>query len=249
MTTDDGYILSLWHVWKSGCELTEHPVFLQHGLIDEGGTWFYNPGNKSLGLLLADECHDVWVGNSRGTVNSYRHVDPAMSEDSSAYWDFSFDEIGRYDLPANIGFVRDHTKKDKVIYIGHSQGSIQFWIQNCLNDTFAKNIKAFGALSPILYAGNQTSWFIDVQHKYQIWDFLYEHALTYFYFREGRNAFSNVVNALSPRLIQLFPRATWAIVGSLVGYNKEVKIDWSRFPVVSKNDVGGTGMTNMMHWV
>lgn len=55
VTTDDGYILSLWHVWKPGCdELTEHPVFLQHGLIDEGGTWFYNPGNRSLGLLLAD---------------------------------------------------------------------------------------------------------------------------------------------------------------------------------------------------
>lgn len=43
-----------------------------------------------------------------------------MTEDSSAYWDFSFDEIGRYDLPANIAFVREYTKKDKVIYIGHS---------------------------------------------------------------------------------------------------------------------------------
>lgn len=99
-------------------------MFLQHGLVDLAGTWFYNPGTRSLGLLLADECHDVWAGNNRGTVNSFRHTDPTITDDTAAYWDFSFDEMGRYDLPANVDFVRNHTNKEKVIYIGHSQGSI-----------------------------------------------------------------------------------------------------------------------------
>lgn len=138
-------------------------MFLQHGLMDLGGTWFYNPGNRSLGPLLADHCHDVWVGNSRGTINSFRHADPNIDDNSPEYWNFSFTEMGKYDLPANIAKVKELTGKDKVIYLGHSQGSIQFWIQNCLNDTFARdNIKAMAALSPIMFIGNQSSFFIDV---------------------------------------------------------------------------------------
>lgn len=47
----------------------------------------------------------------------------------------------------------------------------------------------------------------------------------------------------------IFPKTTWAIVGSLIGYNDHANIDWNRFPVVVKNDVGGSGMTNIMHWI
>ena len=170
--------------------------------------------------MLADACHDVWVGDNRGTVNSYRHTNPEINENTAAYWNFTFDEIGRFDTLANIEFVRSRSNNQKVIYIGHSQGTIQFFIQNCLNSSFAQNIKAFGALSPILYAGNSNSMFIDIQERYHVWDWLDRHFLTYFYLREGRNMLTNAIKAISPILIQIFPRVTWAIVCSYVGYNK-----------------------------
>ena len=99
-----------------------------HGLLDLGGTWFFNEGTKALGPLLAANCNDLWVGNNRGTVNSYRYVNDTLTDNDAKYWDFSFDEMGMYDLPAFVDFVLEHTQKEKLIYIGHSQGTTQFWI-------------------------------------------------------------------------------------------------------------------------
>jgi hypothetical protein len=76
--TEDGYINTIWHVWNPNCtheNLTSRlPVFFQHGLIDIGGTWFFNEQNKSGAYILARECRDIWVGNNRGTANSYLHT-------------------------------------------------------------------------------------------------------------------------------------------------------------------------------
>ena len=43
VTTEDGFILDLWHVYNPNCsKLWKEPVFFQHGLIDKAGTWFFN---------------------------------------------------------------------------------------------------------------------------------------------------------------------------------------------------------------
>ena len=48
ITTEDGYILSLWHVWNPlKIDNNSTPVFMQHGLIDIAGTWFFNEPLKS----------------------------------------------------------------------------------------------------------------------------------------------------------------------------------------------------------
>uniref|UniRef100_A0ACD6AFY0 Uncharacterized protein n=1 Tax=Avena sativa TaxID=4498 RepID=A0ACD6AFY0_AVESA len=41
-----------------------------------------------------------------------------------AYWDWSWDEIAAYDLPAVLQFVYDYTGGQKVHYIGHSLGTL-----------------------------------------------------------------------------------------------------------------------------
>ena len=43
------------------------------------------------------------------------------------FWNYSFDEIQRYDLTANVEYVKKTTKSEKVFYIGHSQGTLQFF--------------------------------------------------------------------------------------------------------------------------
>jgi predicted alpha/beta hydrolase len=45
---------------------------------------------------LANQGYDVWVGNSRGNAYS----SPLINTKIKAFWDFSFDEMAKYDLPA-----------------------------------------------------------------------------------------------------------------------------------------------------
>jgi len=43
-----------------------------------------------------------------------------MTYDDQEFWNFSFHEMGVYDLPANIDFVIEKTGVDKIDYVGHS---------------------------------------------------------------------------------------------------------------------------------
>ena len=43
------------------------------------------------------------------------------------FWQFSWDQMGLYDLPTMLQYVRDLTGK-QIIYIGHSMGTTAFWV-------------------------------------------------------------------------------------------------------------------------
>jgi lysosomal acid lipase/cholesteryl ester hydrolase len=60
---------------------------------------------------------DVWVGNNRGNIYSRGHLSKTAEGD---FFDYSFWELGKYDLPAMIDRIRKETKLDKIAYIGHS---------------------------------------------------------------------------------------------------------------------------------
>ena len=40
----------------------------------------------------------------------------------------SFDEIGAIDVPAQLRYILRLNNQDKLSYIGHSQGTMSFWI-------------------------------------------------------------------------------------------------------------------------
>lgn len=109
-TTEDGYILTLYRVpgRKSQNGVGDKlPIYMQHGLIDDGGTWFFNNETLSLALTLVDMGYDVWVTNSRGTVYSNEHVN--LTVDDEAYWNFTVNEMGQYDVPGNLNYILAHT--------------------------------------------------------------------------------------------------------------------------------------------
>jgi esterase/lipase superfamily enzyme len=39
------------------------------------------------------------------------------------FWDFSWEEVGKYDAPAVIDYILKLTKYEKVAYIAHSMGN------------------------------------------------------------------------------------------------------------------------------
>lgn len=76
---------------------------MQHGLIDDGGTWFFNDQTLDLSLELVDRGYDVWITNSRGTCYSNQHV--TYTTKDKEFWDFTFHEMGKYDVPANLNYI------------------------------------------------------------------------------------------------------------------------------------------------
>ena len=68
----------------------------------------------------------MWLGNNRGSLYSRKHISlkpDEIDEDAKKYFDYSFYELAKYDLPATIDFVLNYTKKETISYMGHSQGT------------------------------------------------------------------------------------------------------------------------------
>ena len=60
-------------------------------------------------FILADEGYDIWMGNNRGTEYSQRNTNKNMTIDSKEFWAWSWAEMGIYDDPANIEFIKQKT--------------------------------------------------------------------------------------------------------------------------------------------
>jgi hypothetical protein len=118
VATKDGHILRMHRVYKPNSEMK--PVILQHGLFQCSGIFMMNE-KDSLAFYLAEKGFDVWCGNNRGIFEGHTH----LGYDDDQYWDWSIDELGKYDFPAFIHYVRNFTGVEKVSYIGHSQGNAQ----------------------------------------------------------------------------------------------------------------------------
>ncbi|XP_033003948.1 lipase member M-like [Lacerta agilis] len=114
--TKDGYYLSLNRI-PGG---SKSSVLLLHCLTMEGSVWVTNLPHQSLGFILADAGYDVWIGNNRGNSWSRRHQNLSIEEE--AFWDFSFHEMGTYDLPAMVDFILQKTGQKNIYYVCHSQG-------------------------------------------------------------------------------------------------------------------------------
>ena len=59
-------------------------------------------GAKSSAFRAAQAGYDVWLGNNRGSKYSLGHIKSADYYKHESYWEFSFPEMGKYDLPAQI---------------------------------------------------------------------------------------------------------------------------------------------------
>ncbi|KAJ7333608.1 hypothetical protein OS493_017151 [Desmophyllum pertusum] len=157
--TDDGYIITIQRI-PHGRQISyssdPKPVFLvQHGLLASSSNWVANLPNESFGFILADKGFDVWLGNVRGNTYGLHHVN--LSVDSDAFWDFSWDEMAKHELPTMVNFILKKTGQPSLYYAGHSQGSLMAFAELSRNQDLAKKIKAVFALGPVAYLGHMKS--------------------------------------------------------------------------------------------
>lgn len=164
VTTDDGYILEMHRIPTSPntSELVvRRPVLLMHGLLDSSSTWVLMGPMNSLAYLLADLGYDVWMGNARGNRYSRNHTTrkpDGNRRERQLFWQFSWHEIGIYDLPAMIDYVLTMNNDfEKIHYIGHSQGTTAFFVMASQRPEYNDKILLMNALAPVAYMTNLRS--------------------------------------------------------------------------------------------
>ncbi|KAG5876081.1 hypothetical protein JTB14_028854 [Gonioctena quinquepunctata] len=151
VTTSDGYILCLHRIPHgiSGVK-NDKVAYLQHGILVSSADWVLSGKHRALAYLLADEGYDVWMGNVRGNYYSRNHTKLNPDKDS-AFWQFSWHEIGVIDLPCIIDYILNQTEVDGVYYCGHSQGTTVFYVMASMKSEYNKKIKIQVSLSPIAF--------------------------------------------------------------------------------------------------
>lgn len=148
--TKDGYILTMYRIPSNGSQ-----VFLMHGLLCSADDWV-TPGPESgIAYLLANQGYDVWLGNARGNKHSRKHE--KLSPEAPEFWNFSWDEIGRYDLPAMIDYVLNTTGRTQLKYIGHSQGTTAFFVMCSERPEYNEKISLMVALSAVAWMSHLKS--------------------------------------------------------------------------------------------
>lgn len=82
------------------------------------------------------------MGNARGNKNSRHHVslNPDDNKEKQEFFNFSWEEIALYDLSAMIDYTLASTNKEKLHYIGHSQGGTAFLVLISMKPEYNKRI-------------------------------------------------------------------------------------------------------------
>lgn len=154
-----------------------------------------------------------------------------------------------YDLPANIDFVLKKSGKNQTVYVGHSQGTEQFWLSNILREDVGPKIAAMAAFAPVMSVAHANSPAVNLCIKMGFDKFLkkyFDHILV---LRPGSSLLNDIILEIAPRFIQLMPRTVWMFVQTIVGIDVTSHMNPARMAMMAKNDVGGTSIINLLHWL
>ncbi|CAL7949363.1 unnamed protein product [Xylocopa violacea] len=156
--TDDGYILEIHRLpyGRANCNRNlanaKWPILIQHGLAGSSADWVLLGPKRGLAYILANAGYDVWLGNNRGNIYSRNHR--SMLPTDRHFWNFSYHELGTYDLPATIDYIIEQTNCNQLFYIGHSQGTTQFLVMMSQKPRYNTKIKLMIGLAPAAFTGN-----------------------------------------------------------------------------------------------
>uniref|UniRef100_A0A7S3KSP4 AB hydrolase-1 domain-containing protein n=1 Tax=Euplotes crassus TaxID=5936 RepID=A0A7S3KSP4_EUPCR len=250
--TQDRYINTAWRITGKLDESLEDPhpeerpcVILQHGLLDNSATWMIPERSVALPFRLAELGYDVWMTNSRGNINSFEHLDSethSIFDTSSDYYKFSYDDMARYDVPANLDYVLKHSNFDKAFYVGHSQGTTQFFAAAGIHEDLKDKISGFIGLAPVMHIGNIYDPFLTLLNASHLDSLL--RWLKQYNFLIIPQFISPIIRFATVRFRNTF----WRVLSLFFGIDKHISVDLDRMPVVANHEPGGTSLWNMIHW-
>ncbi|KAI6185324.1 Lipase [Aphelenchoides besseyi] len=205
---------------KDDYEQRKKPViFLQHGLIASSADWVLNLPSQSAGFIFADAGFDVWMGNVRGNFYSTKHVNESYTD----YWNFTWDEMALYDIPAMIDGVLKITESEFLYYIKKF-----FALAPVATVTYVKGLLSYlgdkfdGQLEKVFY------WFGARQ-------FLGHNVITDFF---------SVLICGSKFISPLCRNVMFQIAGP-----ESNQWNNTRLPVYMSHTPAGTSTVNLVHWI
>ncbi|KAJ1529665.1 hypothetical protein ONE63_006425 [Megalurothrips usitatus] len=124
-------------------------VLLLPGMFCSSAVWIIMGPKKGLAYLLADAGYDVWIANPRGNRYSMGHVEIPSSDEK--YWQFSWHEMGEFDVPAVLDYVTAITDQERVPVVGHSMGNTMMMVMGSLRPEYNRLVAVHVALAPTVY--------------------------------------------------------------------------------------------------
>eukprot|EP00937_MAST-01D_sp_MAST-1D-sp2_P004801 g4801.t1 len=171
--TRDGYTLTLFRLPQDRNATTGGPapvVLLQHGILASAWCWLVGADvSRAPAFALHRLGYDVWLSNSRGNTYSRGSLDSKALK-PERFWNFTFEEMGRFDVSANVDYVLARTGRADLTFLAWSQGATQFAQAAVGSVQFAdagydpalpSKINLYAAVSPVAYLKHATSTFLD----------------------------------------------------------------------------------------
>lgn len=155
VTTTDGYHLTVHRVLPNRNTEPKGTVFLMHGLFRNSADYIATGPEIALPYLLSDHGFDCYLGNARGSKFCTKHE--THSYDSKDFWNFSWEEIGLYDLPAMLELAIDKSGSPKVNYVGHSQGCTTLLALLASRPEYNELISQMHLMAPAVFTKGGTS--------------------------------------------------------------------------------------------
>ncbi|CAH0547946.1 unnamed protein product [Brassicogethes aeneus] len=249
--TEDGYLLDMFRIphgvqENNATDNKSRPAaLLMHGLMGSAENFVILGPDKSLAFLLADAGYDVWLGNARGTTHSRKHntLNPDYDKE---FWDFSWHEIGVFDLPAKLDYIMSETNQTEIFYIGHSQGTTSFFVMASERPDYNKNIKLMIALAPVAFMTNAPNPAIQAIA-------LFERSLSIVSNLVGLNEFipNNELLKLAGQAICLRTAITKELCANaaflIAGYDSD-QLDRSYLPIITQTTPSSCSIKQFAHY-
>eukprot|EP00163_Fabomonas_tropica_P033070 TRINITY_DN853_c0_g5_i1.p1 TRINITY_DN853_c0_g5~~TRINITY_DN853_c0_g5_i1.p1 ORF type:complete len:507 (-),score=61.27 TRINITY_DN853_c0_g5_i1:76-1596(-) len=243
VTTSDGYILGIHHIYHAETSPDRPPVIIAHTFMDSAFSWVLNQRDQSLPYLLADAGFGVYLYNARGNRYSRRHK--KYPTNSQRFWDFGWDEMAAFDVIAtlNLALTRSNTIQHKTAaWVGHGQGATIVMAALIRQPEMAKKLNLFVSIAPTPHMSGATVQSLRILHEM------------------GGSKYLEVtgVKEFAPSPVQLRdlfkvvcrikPWQCENVVEALVGPH-EAKFNESRLQVLIKHSPGGTSVRNLQKTV
>ncbi|VEN53677.1 unnamed protein product [Callosobruchus maculatus] len=112
---------------------------------------------SSLVYQLLKEGYYVYLVNFRGNFISNSHMNIT---DRATYWDFSFDQMGKYDMPAIMKEVHRASRGAKSVFLGYGMANTAAFVYASTQPEEAKKyLKGIVAWAPLVYLSHMKSLF------------------------------------------------------------------------------------------
>ncbi|KAL1458913.1 hypothetical protein WDU94_010937 [Cyamophila willieti] len=256
ITTEDEYIISLFRMLElrednftrnienqttnvnstspSKNNINNIPVLFLSGFLAGPELWLMS-GQGDLPAILSGVGYDLWFGTYRGTNYGRKHVN--LTTKDKQFWDFSFHEIGYYDLPAMIDHILKVTTAPRVILIGHSMGNAVVQLMLAMRPEYNDKVKLYIGLAPYavarlgLHKSVENLFYAILKHN--------DNSRSTDIFRQRK------INPMAGACWSL-PRLCFQLLSSLFG-NSVGRGNWKLFPVLMTYFPSGSSNKNFKH--